>query len=414
MNALRRKANWMLPLLALLVATPAFAQGGGTAASLVGSVADPAGGVIPGATVEVKNNATGVTERLVTNSSGVFSVPSLNPGTYTVSVSLSGFKTHVLNDVRIIAATANEVKVTLQLGSLTETVEVSGEHGTRPDAEHDGAEHDDDRAVDQAPTRVAQRALGGDVSARASSRPAAIGPSTVNGLPQNTISITLDGIGIGNNLQSGDGFYAQVFPRMDAIEEVTVTGATPDAASGAQGSVQIAFATRSGSNRYDASVYHYYRTPALNTNYYFNEINSLPKNAITVHQYGGRVGGPIKPRQGVLLLQLRALPPAERGDAHPHDPAAAGHDRRVPLRRRRAGQRGQRARRRGAQRATRLDRSHGRPAADVHPQRRRDDRHDSDDDEPEHAVLHVPAAVGAQRVRADDARGLQPDAAGIG
>ena len=170
--------------------------------------------------------------------------------------------------------------------------------------------------------------------------------ATVNGLPQNTISITLDGIGIGNNLQSGDGFYAQVFPRMDAIEEVTVTGATPDAASGAQGSVQIAFATRSGSNRYDASVYHYYRTPSLNTNYYFNEINSLPKNAITVHQYGGRVGGPIKPGKAFFFFNYERfhLPNAATRTRTILQPQA--HDRRVPLRRRRAGQRGQRARRR--------------------------------------------------------------------
>ena len=62
--------------------------------------------------------------------------------------------------------------------------------------------------------------------------------------------MTLDGIGIGNNLQSGDGFYTQVFPRLDAIEEVTVTGATPDAAGGAQGSVQVAFVTRSGNNKF--------------------------------------------------------------------------------------------------------------------------------------------------------------------
>ena len=162
--------------------------------------------------------------------------------------------------------------------------------------------------------------------------------ATVNGLPQNTISITLDGIGIGNNLQSGDGFYAQVFPRMDAIEEVTVTGATPDAGSGAQGSVQIAFATRSGSNRYDTSVYHYYRTPTLNTNYYFNEINSLPKNAITVHQYGGRVGGPIKPGKAFFFFNYERFHLPNAATRTPDDSAAAGDDRRVPLRRRRPGQ----------------------------------------------------------------------------
>ena len=117
--------------------------------------------------------------------------------------------------------------------------------------------------------------------------------STINGLPQNTINLTLDGIGIGNNLQSTDGFYTQVFPRLDAIEEVTVTGATPDAAGGAQGSVQVAFVTRSGTNQFNRSIYHYWRSPKLNTNYYFNEINNLPRNNVTVHQFGGRIGGPI-------------------------------------------------------------------------------------------------------------------------
>ena len=85
--------------------------------------------------------------------------------------------------------------------------------------------------------------------------------STFNGLPQNTINITLDGVTVGNNLQTGDGFYSQVFPKMDAVEEVTVTGATPAPKSGGQGSVQIAFRTRSGTNTFDSSIYHYYRGP---------------------------------------------------------------------------------------------------------------------------------------------------------
>ena len=92
-----------------------------------------------------------------------------------------------------------------------------------------------DRADHEAAARVAQRDELRSCSCPALSRPAATAPPTVNGLPQNTINITLDGIGIGNNLQSTDGFYTQVFPRMDAVEEVTVTGATPDASAGAPG-----------------------------------------------------------------------------------------------------------------------------------------------------------------------------------
>src|SRR5688572_3608677 len=104
----------------------AWAQTGGSTSTLTGSVVDSAGGVIPGATVDVKNNATGVVNSVVTNTAGVFSVPGLNPGTYTVTVALSGFKTSIVNDVRLIGGTSAEVKAVLEIGALTETVEVKG------------------------------------------------------------------------------------------------------------------------------------------------------------------------------------------------------------------------------------------------------------------------------------------------
>ena len=88
--------------------------------------------------------------------------------------------------------------------------------------------------------------------------------------------------------------------------------------------MQIRFVTRSGTNRVPR---HRSTTtsgiPALNTNSWFNEKNGLDKNRIILHQVGGSVGGPIeipgrvrRPRQGVLLLQLRRVLPADRGDAH--------------------------------------------------------------------------------------------------
>jgi len=295
------RRSWMLPVLALLLAAPAFAQGGGTAASLTGSVVDRDGGVIPGATIEVKNNATGTIERVVTNTSGAFSVPALSPGTYTVTVSLEGFKAYVLSDVRVVAAAPTTVKVTLEIGSLAETVVVAA----AAELVQTQSTTVQSRMLSEQITKLPLVSRNGLASVMFLPGVQQIGgyrASTINGLPQNTINITLDGIGIGNNLQSGDGFYTQVFPRMDAIEEVTVTGATPDAGSGAQGSVQVAFATRSGTNRFVRSIYHYYRTPKLNTNYFFNELNRLPKNDVTVHQFGGRVGGPIVPNKAFFFF----------------------------------------------------------------------------------------------------------------
>ena len=288
-----RVIRGIVPLVLVLVwATTAWAQTGGSAATLTGSVVDADGGSIPGATVEVKNNATGVAETVVTNAAGNFSVPGLNPGTYTVTVSLSGFKTAVVSNVRLIGGTTAQVTATLQVGALTETVEVRG-----------GATLVQTQSSTVTATLTTEQLVSLPLVSRNGLNAVSLLPgvtqtgtvraSTINGLPQNTINIAIDGISVSNNLQSGDGFYAQVFPRMDAVEEVTVSGATPGADGAALGSVQIGFVTRSGTNQFDTSLYHYYRSPKFNTNYYFNEYRGLPKNQVTVHQFGGRVGGPL-------------------------------------------------------------------------------------------------------------------------
>ena len=105
---------------------PASAQGGGATTSLSGTVTDTSGAIIPGANVVVKNNATATQFDAVTNESGYFSVPALDPGAYTVTVTLMGFKTAVLNDVRVNASTPATVKVALAVGGLEETVVVTG------------------------------------------------------------------------------------------------------------------------------------------------------------------------------------------------------------------------------------------------------------------------------------------------
>ena len=108
---------------------PALAQGGSTAASIIGTVTDASGAVIPGATVEVKNNATATTFNATTNDQGGFTIPAVDPGSYTVTVTLMGFKTAVLNNVNVNAGTPAAVRVRLEVGGLEETVVVSGGRG---------------------------------------------------------------------------------------------------------------------------------------------------------------------------------------------------------------------------------------------------------------------------------------------
>ena len=139
--------------------------------------------------------------------------------------------------------------------------------------------------------------------------------ATINGLPQGVINITLDGINIQDNtLRTTDGFFAIVSPRLDAIEEVSVTTAGQGADAG-QGAVQIKFVTRSGSNSFSGSGYHYYRNDKLNANTWFNNRDSatIGEGASLLQNQIGRPlrrpadhPGRCVPRgQGILLRQLR-------------------------------------------------------------------------------------------------------------
>jgi hypothetical protein len=286
---MKRVALLFVCVAALVLGTsvPTHAQ----SSSLSGIVTDTAGGVIPGANVVVKNDATGETFEATSNSAGQFSFPALAPATYTVTVSLTGFKTFVAKDVRLLAARPGSVTAALEIGDLAETVEVKA-----------GSELVQTQSTAVSSTLSVEQLANLPLVSRNSLYAVALLPGVattggprgaiINGLPNNTVNITIDGITTGNMLQSTDGFFSMVTPRMDAVEEITVTGAVPGSGAG-PGSVQVQFVTRSGSNTFTGSGYHYWRDPKLNTNYYFNKVNELDKNKVIVHQYGGRAGGPI-------------------------------------------------------------------------------------------------------------------------
>src|SRR5262249_62143791 len=99
----------------------AFGQSG-TTAPLTGAIIDPNGSAISGASVIVKNEATGVEFKVTTSSNGAFTVPALSAGVYTVIVEAQGFKKGIVPSVQILAATPATVNVTLEVGAASESV----------------------------------------------------------------------------------------------------------------------------------------------------------------------------------------------------------------------------------------------------------------------------------------------------
>ncbi len=97
-----------------------------SSSALSGAVTDPTGAVIVGATVTVKNNATSAEFKAVTTGNGTFTVPALDAGTYTVTVTAAGFKQAIASNVKIDAGTPASVRIGLEVGQTSETVTVEG------------------------------------------------------------------------------------------------------------------------------------------------------------------------------------------------------------------------------------------------------------------------------------------------
>ncbi|HXH06517.1 MAG TPA: TonB-dependent receptor [Vicinamibacterales bacterium] len=276
----------------LAAAEPVLGQGAVTA-PLSGTVVDTSGGVLPGADVVVRNDATGATYTTVTNEQGIFTIPALNPGRYTVTVSLAGFKTVTLNDVEINAGVPAAVRAVLEVGQLQETVTVEAASSLVQTQTAAVATTLTVTQVSNLPL-TSRNTLDFVPFLPGVNTPGGNRDSTINGLPQSAINITLDGMNIqDNHLKTTDGFFARLSPRLDAVEEVTVATAAQGAEATGQGAVQIRFVTRSGTNDFRGSVYHYYRDDALRANTWFNKRNNLPKPELLQNQPGFRVGGPL-------------------------------------------------------------------------------------------------------------------------
>jgi hypothetical protein len=294
---------WLTTAMVLVVVSgSAFAQGGGGTSTIIGTVNDAQGGVVPGATITATNNATATELSAVSNEQGQFTIPAVDPGSYTVTVALMGFKTATFKDVRVTTGGPATVSVKLEVGGLEETVVVEGGASIIQTQTAAVAQTIDANQIAKLPTG-SRSALEFVTTLAGVNTPAGSRDSTVNGLPQGAINITIDGMSAqDNHLKTSDGFFTRVSPRLDSVEEVTVSTAAQGAATTGQGAVQIQFTTRSGTNDYRGSSYFYFQHYRLNANTWFNNrdlepdaaTGKAPKNEDVLYQPGTRLGGPIR------------------------------------------------------------------------------------------------------------------------
>ncbi len=279
----------------------AFGQVSATA-PITGTITDPNGAVISGATIQIKNVATGQELRGTSASNGTFTIPAVATGVYAVTIEAQGFKKTVVQGVKVDTATTATVNATLEIGAATESVVIQGGGEVLQTQSANISTTITGRQITETPL-TSRDALDLVLLLPGTNTPGRPRTSTINGLPKGALNITMDGVNVQDNiLKSSDGFFTYVRPRLDAVDEVTVSTATPGAESAGEGAVQIKFVTRGGSNNFTGSLYEYHRNPALNANYWFNNrdlnpkpgFTKAPRDVIILNQFGGRLGGPIR------------------------------------------------------------------------------------------------------------------------
>ncbi len=298
----------VVSLLLVGLAGSAFAQGG--SAQVGGIVQDPTKALIPGVAVTVKNLATGFTATQLTNDSGAYSFPVLQPGTYEISADLSGFKKSIQKEVVLPYAGQIRQNFTLEVGNGNQTVDVA--------ASADSILRESSASVGDVLTQDKIQNLplvGNNVLDLLFTLPGMrLSPAgdqfdTVNGLGMNTVNTTRDGLSTVDTRFYPEFWGTRVLSTTtinpDLVGEIRMIVSPVDAELG-RGNAQIQIMTRSGTNKYTGSASWNVRNSALDANTWSNNHtafldpisgvlhNSTPKNWSNLHEYSAAYGGPVK------------------------------------------------------------------------------------------------------------------------
>ncbi len=288
MRNMRRRGVVFFTLLIVLTLPVVLQAQTATSASVSGTVTDATGAVIPGATVEFVNLAVNTTVTRETNAAGQYTFPSMAPGTYNLTVTMQGFRVTTINDVAISVAKSYNYNFVLEVGAVTDTVEVFSEATVElqtVDASIGNVIGKD--RISRMPTlsRTANELL--------TLQPGATPTGEITGARNDQSTFTLDGLDVTNQSIGGLGTWSPL--PVDFIEEFRVTVANSNASSGRGAGGQVAIRTIAGSTAIHGAAWWYHQNDNLNANVWENNRTGVTKAELKDNRGGFRVGGPVWP-----------------------------------------------------------------------------------------------------------------------
>jgi hypothetical protein len=286
-------------LVVLLLLSTAFAHAQFDTAEVLGSIKDPSGASISGASVVLTDLAKGIKVTRQTDASGSYEFTNVQPGDYTVTVRADGFSSSVTDRFTVNVGARQRVDLGLRLGANTESVTVSG---AASQLETDTSDRGETVQSAQAITLPLNGRAYADLSklvpgVRQSligviSNPPREASYNVNGLTAQSNNFELDGIDNNAYQEANQGFSNEaVIPSPDAIQEFKVQTDNYSAEYGRAGGAIINATTRSGTNQFHGGVYDYLRNTVLNAFGPFYGTGVKP--TLVQNQFGGTFGGPV-------------------------------------------------------------------------------------------------------------------------
>ena len=291
------KPSLLVASLAILLVAPGQAQT--ISSTILGTVTDPSGTVVPKANVVVTNANTGDQRSSTTDGSGGFSFVSMLPGTYNIKVEANGFRTLEKKNNRLTANERLSVgELQLTIGALSESVSVSAVAGERVQtASSESSALLTSRQIET----IAQKGrvlsnyllLVPGVSTNGGGADAASGFITLpnaGGLPNTMMTMSIDGMQ-GADMGSSQLFQTNVSP--DSVEEIKILMNNYQAEFGRNGGATVNVITKSGTKDFHGSAYYYKRHEMFNANSFFNNRQGVGKPIYRFQNRGIAIGGPI-------------------------------------------------------------------------------------------------------------------------
>lgn len=289
----------LLPLFFLLASAAAFAQAN---SNVTGIVTDQTGAMVPGAKIVLTDPATGVAHSTVSDATGLFNIPGLNPAIYDLKVSATGFETYAKLGIVVNVSATVRSDVKLSVGSETQTVSVKADALTAQTDSNELSTLISGQQISELATEnrnlMSLAALGLGVSSNMpdSNPPVSLTASSaisVDGLRTDHNLYLIDG---GESDDRGGGGSMQIMPSQDAIAEFQVLSSnyTPD--YGITSGATISMSIKSGTQQFHGELFEENRNTDYDANAYFNKLSTpvTPRTPTHYNIFGGNIGGPVE------------------------------------------------------------------------------------------------------------------------